>query len=144
MTVLFQTLHNIADCRNEHEWTMGWLGKYWGCDKIVGGRTLKAMKQSHIHIFPRLFLSFIAWPNFFMKMGGTQALKRLRPTHLHAKVWARNEDLKIILGLGVCVTLFYCLRSTPTKIFITSHRPQPTFFRVQCDSLQYCGEFAIS
>ena len=49
---------------------MGWLGKYWGCDKIVGGRTLKAMKQSHAHILPRLFLSFIAWPNFCMKMGG--------------------------------------------------------------------------
>ena len=52
--MILQTLHNIADCRTEHEWTMGWLGKYWGCDKIVGGRTLKAMKQSHAHIFQRL------------------------------------------------------------------------------------------
>ena len=42
------------------------------------------------------------------------------------------------------MALFYCLQIVSNKIFIASHRFHPTFICRQCDSLQYCGEFAIS
>ena len=69
LPIILQTLYNIADCRAEHERTS--VGGALACHKNLGWEAAQTINKLTKTIHPLiLFLSFIAWPNFCMKMGG--------------------------------------------------------------------------
>ena len=139
-----KSLNDIANspqyCRLSH-WTRTNVGLgQLDAIKILGLNCVG--NETKPHQCHTIFLSLHSVPKLLHEDGwGASALALAS----HPSSW---KSLATQWSLKHIVRHWCGFVSLPTqfhpKIFIASNCPNSTFVRVQCDSLQYCGEFAIS